>query len=192
MVSNAGTPRDFVELPSQIMENWAFRKEVLAVYAKHWKTGEQMPDALVQKIHNAEKFNQGFASVEYLAASYLDMNWHTLTSAPALPPGEFEKEAMKKIGMMPEILPRYRSSYFQHIFSGGYSSGYYSYIWSEVLDSDAFAAFVERGIFDKETATSFRKNILERGGTEDAAEMYRKFRGRDPIVQPLLEKRGLN
>ncbi len=191
--SLAGVPRDFVELPSQIMENWVLEPEVLKVYAKNWKTGEVMPAELVEKIKQAGTFNQGFASVEYLAASYLDMSWHTLRDTKGVGANTFEKAALAKIGLIPEIVSRYRSPYFAHIFGGGggYSAGYYSYIWSEVLDSDAFQAFKERGLFDKATATSFRKNILERGGTEDAAAMWLAFRGREPSVEPLLIKRGL-
>jgi peptidyl-dipeptidase Dcp len=189
--SLSSVPRDFVELPSQIMENWALEPEVLNLYAKHWKTGRTIPDELVAKIRKAEKFNQGFATVEYLAASFLDMDWHTLAEARELDAVSFEKASLEKIRMMPEIIVRYRSPYFQHIFSGGYSAGYYSYIWSEVLDSDAFQAFKERGLFDPATANSFRANILEKGGTLDAMEMYKAFRGREPSVAPLLQKRGL-
>ncbi len=193
--SLGGVPRDFVELPSQIMENWALEPEVLKVYAKHWKTGQVIPDELLAKIKKAERFNQGFATVEYLAASYLDMNWHTLKEAKEVEPRAFEKAALDKIQLMPEIISRYRSPYFQHIFAGslgGYSAGYYSYIWSEVLDSDAFQAFKEKGLFDPATAKSFRTNILEKGGTMEAMDMYKAFRGREPSVAPLLEKRGLN
>ncbi|HOL71899.1 MAG TPA: M3 family metallopeptidase [Bryobacteraceae bacterium] len=183
-------PRDFVELPSQIMENWAFEPEVLKVYARHYKTGEVIPQDLVKKIQDSKKFNQGFATVEYLAASLLDMDWHTITGE-APDAAAFEKASLEKMRMMPEIVVRYRSPYFQHIFSGGYAAGYYSYIWSEVLDSDAFQAFKEKGLFDKATAAAFRKEILERGGTGDAMEMYKRFRGRAPSVEPLLERRGL-
>ncbi len=191
--SLASVPRDFVELPSQIMENWAMEPEVLKVYAKHWKTGEVIPDELVAKIRKAGTFNQGFATVEYLAASYLDMDWHTLTEAKEVDAAAFEKQALAKIHMMPEIIVRYRSPYFAHIFGGGggYSAGYYSYIWSEVLDSDAFQAFKEKGLFDPATAKSFRTNILERGGTDDAMKLWMNFRGRKPSVEPLLVKRGL-
>jgi len=192
--SLGGVPRDFVELPSQIMENWALEPEVLRVYAKHYKTGQVIPDELLAKIKKAEKFNQGFATVEYLAASFLDMDWHTLKEAKEVNPLSFEKASLGKIHMMPEIVVRYRSPYFQHIFAGslgGYSAGYYSYIWSEVLDSDAFQAFKEKGLFDPATAKSFRTNILEKGGTMEAMDMYKAFRGREPSVEPLLEKRGL-
>jgi len=183
-------PRDFVELPSQIMENWVLEPEVLKVYAKHWKTGEVIPEALVRKITDARKFNQGFATVEYLAASLLDMDWHTLTGPFEADAAAFERIALARMGMPQEIVPRYRSTYFQHIFSGGYSAGYYSYIWSEVLDSDAFQAFKEKGIFDPATARAFR-TLLEKRGSEDPMKLYVAFRGREPSVEPLLEKRGL-
>ena len=189
--SLAAVPRDYVELPSQIMENWALAPEVLRVYAKHWKTGQPMPDELIAKIKKAEKFNQGFATVEYLAASFLDMDWHTMTESKEVDANAFEKSALDKIHLMPEIVTRYRSPYFAHIFSGGYSAGYYSYIWSEVLDSDAFQAFKEKGLFDPATAKAFRKEILEPGGTREAMDMFKAFRGRTPSVEPLLEKRGL-
>jgi peptidyl-dipeptidase Dcp len=188
--SQGTTPRDFVELPSQILENWATEPEVLKVYAHHWKTGEVIPDSLVTRLKNARKFNQGFATVEYTAASLLDMRWHTLDAKPR-DAAAFEAATLKSIGMPHEIVPRYRSTYFQHIFSGAYSSGYYSYLWSEVLDADGFRAFREHGIFDPATARSFRANILEKGGSEDAMDLYRRFRGREPSVDPLLERRGL-
>jgi peptidyl-dipeptidase Dcp len=184
-------PRDFVELPSQIMENWALDPEVLPLYAKHYKTGEPMPKELLDKIDNAKLFNQGFETVEYLAASFLDMDWHTLTESAERDVVDFERESLKKIGLIPEIESRYQSTNFQHIFSGGYSSGYYSYIWAEVLDADAFEAFRERGLFDRETATSFRKNVLEKGGSEDVMVLYKRFRGAEPKVDALLKKRGL-
>jgi peptidyl-dipeptidase Dcp len=189
--SLGSVPRDFVELPSQIMENWALEPQVLKTYARHWQTGEPIPDELIAKIKAAERFNQGFATVEYLAASFLDMKWHTLADVKDLEATAFEKTALDKIGLIPQIVSRYRSPYFQHIFSGGYSAGYYSYIWSEVLDADAFQAFKDKGIFDAGTARSFRTDILEKGNTADAMEMYKAFRGREPSVQPLLEKRGL-
>ncbi len=190
-LSGTEVPRDFVELPSQIMENWVTEPEVLKSFAKHYQTGEPIPDELIEKIKKASKFNQGFATVEYLAASFLDMDWHTLTDTTLQDAHEFENNSMKKIGLIPEIVVRYRSPYFRHIFSGGYSSGYYSYIWAEVLDSDAFQAFKENGLFDRKTASKFRKYILSRGGTEDPMEMYKKFRGREPKIEPLLKKRGL-
>ena len=184
-------PRDFVELPSQIMENWATEPEVLKTYARHYQTGEVIPLELVNKIEQAGKFNQGFATVEYLAASYLDMDWHTLAEPKEPDVTAFEDASMAKIGMPREIVPRYRSPYFRHIFAGGYSAGYYAYIWAEVLSADAFQAFKEKGIFDPVTARSFRTNVLERGGSEEAMTLYQRFRGREPSVEPLLEKRGL-
>ena len=192
--SLAGTsvPRDFVELPSQIMENWAADPEVMKSYAKHFETKEAIPDALIEKMQDAGTFDQGFATVEYLAASLLDMSYHSATAPITDQASDFEKNAMSKIGLIDAIIPRYRSTYFQHIFSGGYSAGYYSYIWSEVLDSDAFAAFKEKGLYDQGTAASFRNNILEKGGTGDPAEMYKKFRGADPDPIHLMKKRGLN
>ncbi|WP_164109717.1 MULTISPECIES: M3 family metallopeptidase [Sphingobacterium] len=192
--SLAGTSvsRDFVELPSQIMENWAADPEVLKTYAKHYKTGEAIPDSLIAKMDKAGTFDQGFATTEYVSASLLDMNYHATTSPITDNANAFEKAAMVKIGLIDAIIPRYRSTYFQHIFSGGYSAGYYAYIWAEVLDSDAYAAFKEKGLFDQATAESFRKNILERGGTGDPAELYRAFRGKDPDPVHLMKKRGLN
>lgn len=192
--SLAGTnvSRDFVELPSQIMENWAAEPEVLKMFAKHYKTGEVIPDALIEKMTNAGTFDQGFATTEYLAASLLDLQYHTIEKPITTDLNTFELSGMKNIGLTDAIIPRYRSTYFSHIFSGGYSAGYYSYIWSEVLDSDAFDAFKSTTLFNPEKAKSFRENILEKGGTEDPAELYRKFRGADPKIEPLLKKRGLN
>src|SRR5690606_7863915 len=199
MLSGTSVPRDFVELPSQIMEHWAFEPEMLALYAKHYETGEVIPTELVKKLDEASKFNQGFQTVEYLAASLLDMAYHTLEYPASANTGsvwfnvpEFEKEAMDRIGLIDEIAPRYRSTYFQHIFAGGYSAGYYSYIWSEVLDSDAFATYKESGdIFDRDIATKFRKSVLEKGGTAEPMELYKDFRGREPEVKYLLKNRGL-
>jgi len=194
-LSGTAVPRDFVELPSQVMENWCFEPEVLKQYAKHYKTGEIIPEELVKKINKAGHFNQGFANVEYLAASLLDMDYHTITAAKELNAKEFEKASMKKYGLIDEIVPRYKSSYFNHIFSrpDGYSSGYYSYIWAAVLDADAYQAFVESGnLFNKETAKKFRNFVISRGGTDDAMEMYKRFRGKEPTVDALLKKRGLN
>jgi peptidyl-dipeptidase Dcp len=187
----AGFPRDFVEVPSQIMENWAFEPEVLKLYAKHYKTGEVIPAALVEKIEKSAQFNQGFITVEYLAACFLDMDWHTLTTTTEQDANAFEKASMDKIKLLPEIPPRYRSPYYTHVFSGGYSAGYYAYIWSEVYDKDAFQAFVEKGnLFDPATAKAFR-TILEQGGTVDAMTAYKTFRGKDASVEPLLKARGL-
>ncbi|MFC2166723.1 M3 family metallopeptidase [Acidobacteriota bacterium] len=191
-LSGTAVSRDFVELPSQIMENWALHPDVLKMYAKHYETGESIPQELIDKIKNAGHFNQGFITVEYLAASFLDMDWHTLSEAEERDALEFEQASLDKIGLIPEIISRYRSYYFNHIFSGGYSSGYYSYIWAEVLDADAFEAFQETSLFDKATADSFRKNILAVGGTEDPMTLYKRFRGAEPTVKPLLKKRGLN
>ena len=191
-LSGTNVARDFVELCSQIMENWASEPEVLRSYAKHYQTNEPIPEELIEKIQRSGKFNQGFETVEYLAASFLDMDWHTLTEAVELDPITFENKSMAKIGLIPEIVSRYRSPYFQHIFSGGYASGYYSYIWAEVLDADAFQAFKETGLFDRQTAQAFRDNILAAGGTEDPMVLYKRFRGADPKIEPLLERRGLN
>jgi len=182
---------DFVELPSQIMENWAIEPEMLKLYARHYETGEPIPDELIEKIQKAKNFNEGFRSVEYLAACYLDMNWHVLTEPPEDTVAGFEKKALDKIGLIPEIVVRYRSPYFAHIFSGTYySAGYYSYIWSAVLDADAFEAFKETSLFDKETAASFRKNILSRGGAEDPNTLYVRFRGAKPDTKALLKRKG--
>jgi len=191
-LSGTSVSRDFVELPSQIMENWAADPQVLKLYAKHYQTGEAIPDELIAKLERAGTFDQGFATVEYLAASLLDMDYHTQTAPITTDATAFEQASMAKYGLIDEIIPRYRSTYFQHIFSGGYSAGYYSYIWAEVLDSDAFAAFKEKGLFDKATAASFRSNILERGGTEKPAVLYRTFRGADPDPVHLMKKRGLD
>jgi peptidyl-dipeptidase Dcp len=167
---------------------------VLKSYARHYETGAAIPDDLIQKIKSAEKFNKGFETMEYLAAAFLDMDWYTLSGEPRLDATAFEKASMDRIHLMPEVGVRYRSPYFRHIFSVpyDYSSGYYSYIWSQMLDADAFEAFKENGLFDEATATSFRSNILERGCTMDATEMYVQFRGREPSVDPLLERRGLH
>lgn len=190
-LTGTSVPRDFVELPSQIMENWAAEPEVLKLYAKHYQTGNVIPQELIDKLQKSKYFNQGFETVEYLAASFLDMGYHNLKEVNFSDVPEFEKRILTQTGLIPEITSRYRSTYFNHIFSGGYSSGYYSYIWAAILDADAFEAFREKGLFDKETATAFRKNILERGGTEDPMVLYRKFRGTEPDIQPLLRRRGL-
>ncbi len=181
---------DFSELPSQIMEHWAVDPTVMRHYAKHYQTGEAIPDALIEKITNSDHFNQGFATVEYLAASLLDMKYHTLTEATDLDVVAFETEYFNSIGLIPEIVSRYRSSYFGHII-GGYAAGYYGYIWCGVLDNDAFEAFTETSLFDQATAHKFRTAILERNGTADFMEMYLDFRGREPAIEPLLRKRGL-
>ena len=191
-LSGTAVPRDFVEMPSQIMENWASEPEVMKAYFTHYKTGEAIPDALIEKIQKSGKFNAGFAISEYTAAAYLDMAWHTITEPFTGDVNTFETEQMNKIGLINEIVVRYRSTYFSHIFAGGYSAGYYAYMWAEVIDADAFQAFTEAGIFDKATAKSFRENILSRGGTEDAMELYKKFRGREPKIEAYLERKGLN
>ncbi len=190
-LSGTNVPRDFVEFPSQVLENWMSEPEVLRLYARHVETGEVIPDELIRRIKAAERLGQGFATVEYLAACYLDLAWHTLAGPPALAPEAFERREMERIGMLGEILPRYRSTYFRHIFGGGYSAGYYSYIWAEVLDADAFEAFRKAGLFDPETARRYRR-LLSQGGTRPGMELYREFRGRDPEIEPLLARRGLS
>ncbi len=185
-------PRDGVELPSQIMENWALEPELLTTYARHYQTDVVIPAGLVEKIRASTLFNQGFATVEYLAASILDMGWHEMREPqPGVDVDQFETRSMAAINLIPEIVPRYRSTYFNHIFSGGYSAGYYVYIWAEQLDADAFEAFKEKGLFDKATAQSFRKNILEKYGALDLMTQYKIFRGAEPMIEPLLKRRGL-
>jgi len=189
--TGTATPRDFVEFPSQVMENWMLQPEVLAMFAKHYKTGEVIPQELVNKIQAASKFNQGFATTEYMAATLLDLNWHSLEDSEIRDTAKFEQDALKEWGLIGEIDPRYRSTYFAHIFSGGYSAGYYSYIWSDVFGADAFAAFEENGIFDQKTAKAFRQHILSSGGSDNALNLYRKFRGKEASIEPLLRSRGL-
>lgn len=191
--SMAGTSvaRDFVELPSQIMENWAAEPAVLKMYARHYKTGELIPEALIQKLEQSATFDQGFATTEYLAASLLDLDYHTQMGEIQEDANTFEKKSMEKIGLISSIIPRYRTTYFQHIFSGGYSAGYYSYIWSGVLDTDAFSVFKSTDLFNQEKAKSFRENILEKGNTVDPMELYKRFRGSEPKIDALLRKRGL-
>ena len=189
----AGVPRDFVELPSQVMEHWVFEPEVLKVYAKHYQTGEVIPQELVDKIVKSSKYGQGFATVEYLAASLLDMDYHTLKEQlPGMDIEAFEAEAMNKRGLIRQIPPRYRTTYFGHTMEGGYTAGYYSYIWAEVLDADAFEAYKETGdIFNPEVASKFRKYVLTPGGIDDAMDMYKNFRGKEPGIEPLLKNRWL-
>jgi peptidyl-dipeptidase Dcp len=183
-------PSDFVELPSQLNEHWATEPAVLKMYAKNYKTGELIPDELVKKITNSGYFNQGFANVEVLAASMLDMAYHTLQAPVNIDIQSFEKDYFTKIGLIPEIVSRYRTTYFAHI-ADGYDAGYYCYTWAAVLDNDAFEAFKEKGIFDQATAQSYRKNILEKDGTMDAMQMFVNFRGREPKIEPLLKNTGL-
>ena len=204
-VAGTSVARDFVELPSQIMENWAFQPEVLATYARHYETGEVIPAELVAKIEAAGNFNQGFMTTELAAAAILDLKWHMLESLPVISSDspvisseveksfveEFEAQACAEMGLIDQIIPRYRTTYFAHIFSGGYSAGYYSYLWAEVLDKDAFELFMEKGIFDPETAKSFRQNILEMGGSDEPMDLYRRFRGADPDPAALTRARGL-
>lgn len=191
-LGGTSVPRDFVEFGSQIMENWMGEPEVLRMYAKHYETGEVIPDGLVDKLQESATFNQGFVTVEFIAAAFLDMAWHTLEGPAEMDARTFEQAEMDRVGLIEEIIPRYRSTYYNHIFSGGYSAGYYAYLWAEVLDKDAFQAFVEAGdLFDPATAKSLRENILSRGGTLPGMEMYVNFRGREPSIQALLEARGL-
>jgi len=181
---------DFVELPSQIMEHWVTEPELLNVYARHYETGEPIPAELVSKLEKSKYFNQGFINTELLAASLLDIAYYTLEAPAVVDVQSFEKDFFNKIGLIPEIVSRYRSTYFLHIIDG-YDSGYYSYTWAAVLDNDAFEAFREKGVFDRATAESFRRNILEKDGTMDAMQMYVNFRGREPQIEPLLKNRGL-
>ncbi|MEZ5083242.1 MAG: M3 family metallopeptidase [Bacteroidales bacterium] len=190
-LSGTAVSRDFVELPSQIMENWAAEPTVLQSYAKHYETGEPIPQDLIDKLQASSHFNQGFTTVEFTAAAYLDMAWHTLTVPEEKDVIVFETETMEKIGLIPEIVVRYRSPYFAHIFAGGYSAGYYAYQWAEVLDADAFEAFKETGIFNQETAKAFRENILEKGGTDDPMKLYIQFRGAEPSTDAMLKRKGL-
>lgn len=187
------SPVDFVELPSQIMENWASHPEVLKMYAKHYQTGEAIPDELIQKITNSQYFNKGFETVEYLAAAILDMDWHTINNVDEIDVNKFEKENLDAIGLINEVASRYQSTNFNHIFGGdGYSTGYYGYYWAAVLDADAFGAFLENGLFDQATAESFRSNILEKSGSDDPMKLYIKFRGREPKTDALIQRLGFN
>ncbi len=191
-VSGTSVARDFVELPSQIMEHWVLEPEVLNVYAKHYQTGEVIPAEIIEKLDKAGKFNMGFTTVEFLAAALLDMEYHVLADTADINVREFEKKVLDKYGLIPEIKPRYRSTYFNHIWNSGYAAGYYSYYWSEMLDADAFLAFKETGdIFNRDIASKFEKEILSRGGSRDPLEMYIAFRGKEPGIDALLENRGL-
>ncbi|MEM9051346.1 MAG: M3 family metallopeptidase [Bacteroidota bacterium] len=193
-MSGTSGPRDFTEFPAQLLEHWASEPEILKSFATHYETGEVMPDELIEKLLKASKFNQGFANTEYLAASILDMDWHTLTADAGLKDADaFEEATMERIGIIDEIVPRYRSTYFAHIFAGGYAAGYYSYVHSAVLDSDGFEAFKESGdVFNPELAARLRENVYEKGSTEEAMELYKKFRGREPSIDALLKVRGLD
>lgn len=189
--TSGSVARDFVELPSQIMENWAAEPEVIKVYAKHYKTGESIPDELIEKLEKSGTFNQGFITGEYVAASLLDLDYHAPENPVIDDVNAFEKASMDKIGLIPEFIPRYRSTYFSHIFAGGYSAGYYVYIWAAVLDTDAFDAFKQSGdIFNKEYAAKFR-TLLEKCGSDEGMVIYENFRGQAPSKEPLLRKRGL-
>jgi peptidyl-dipeptidase Dcp len=191
-LSGTNVTRDFVELPSQVMENWASEPEVLKMYAKHYKTGEVIPDELIAKLEASATYGQGFINTELLAASFLDMDYYTLTTPTKINVIEFENNAMKNLGLIPEIISRYRSPYFKHIFTTGYDAGYYSYTWAAVLDADAFEAFKETGnLFDKATADRFRTFVLEKGNTQDPMDLYVSFRGKKPDIKPLLRNRGL-
>lgn len=189
-ISGTNVVRDFVELPSQINEHWATEPDVLKMYAKHYQTGEVIPDSIIDKILKQKTFNQGFMTTELLAAAILDMNLHNLTDVKNLDVISYEKEAMDKLGLIAEIAPRYRTTYFNHII-GGYAAGYYSYLWANVLDNDAFEAFKENGIFDKATADLFRYNVLEKGNSEDPMVLYKNFRGAEPQLEPMLKNRGM-
>lgn len=190
-LSGTSVVRDFVELPSQIMENWCFEPQVMKTYAKHYQTGQVMPAALMEKIQRAGTFNQGFVMTELLSAAILDMDYHTLKNADNLDVNAFEKASLERMGMIPEIIVRYRSTNFSHIFGGGYAAGYYSYTWAEVLDADAYQAFVETGdIYNKEVAESFRRNILEKGDSDEAMKLYLTFRKKEPNPSALFIKRG--
>jgi peptidyl-dipeptidase Dcp len=173
------------------MENWMSEPEVLKMFARHYETGEVIPQEMVDKITASSRFNQGFITVEYMAAAYLDMKYHTQIPPVEVEPHRFEREVMGQLELIPEILSRYRSTYFQHIFAGGYAAGYYGYLWSEVLDADAFQAFKETSLFDAETAQAFREHILSTGGTRPGMELYKAFRGREPDIKALLARRGL-
>ena len=190
-LSGTAVTRDYVEFPSQMMENWAREPEVIKTFAKHYITGETIPDELLEKISEAGTFNEGFETSEYVAAAHLDMAFH-MEKDSIEDIDAFEDETLKNLGLIPEIESRYRSTYFGHIFAGGYSSGYYSYLWTEVLEADAFEAFKQNGLYHKETADKLKKYVYSSGNTKDLMEQYVKFRGKEPDIQPLLEKRGLN
>ena len=190
-LSGTNVPRDFVEMPSQLMENWCYEPEMMRSYAKHYLTGEVIPDSLIESLQRAKTFNQGFVMTELLSATILDMDYHLVTTTDSIDVEAFEKASMERMGMIPQIIVRYRSTNFSHIFTTGYEAGYYSYTWAAVLDADVFAAFKETGdIFNHEVATSLRRNILERGYTDDPMTLYVNFRGRQPDPKNLLRKKG--
>ena len=190
-LSGTSVKRDYVEFPSQMMENWAIQPEVLASYAKHYQTNEIIPQELITKITNAAKFNQGFATTEYVAASYLDMAWH-MEEQQIEDANRFEQETLNELGLISQIATRYRSTYFSHIFAGGYSMGYYSYLWTEVLEADAFVPFSEKGIFHKETADKLKKYVYSSGNSDDLMTQYIRYRGSEPNIEALLKKRGFD
>ena len=194
--SGVDGPRDYTEFPAQILEHWASQESVLADYATHTETGDVIPGDLIQKMRNASTFNQGFKTTEFIAASLLDLAWHRLTpeeAAEITDARAFEREVLEGYGILPEIEPRYRTQYFAHIFAGGYSAGYYAYLWSEILDADGFTAFQEAGdIYDPELAKRLKTWVYEAGGLREADELYRNFRGKDPEIEPLLRIRGLD
>ncbi|MGB5721911.1 MAG: M3 family metallopeptidase, partial [Woeseiaceae bacterium] len=194
LFSGVDGPRDYTEFPAQILEHWTAEPEMLAIYARHYASGEVIPAELVERMRIASNFNQGFATTEFIAASLLDLRWHMLTpeeAAAITDARAFEKKVLDEYGLIDEIEPRYRSQYFSHIFAGGYSAGYYAYLWSEILDADGFAAFKQaEDIFDPETAARLKKWVYEAGGLREADELYRNFRGQDPSIEPLLEGRG--
>ncbi len=194
MFSGVDGPRDYTEFPAQILEHWASEPEMLALYARHYASGDVIPEELVERMRVAANFNQGFKTTEYIAASLLDLRWHMLTFEEAMQVTDaraFEEEVLSEYGLIDEIEPRYRSQYFNHIFASGYSAGYYAYLWSEILDADGFAAFKQaENIFDPETAARLKKWVYESGALREADELYRNFRGQDPSIEPLLEGRG--
>jgi len=189
----SGVPRDFVELPSQVMEHWVFEPELLKEYAKHYETNEVIPAELIEKLDKSGKYGQGFATTEYLAASLLDMDFHVLKEVhEGADVMKFEETVLGERGLLKQIPSRYRTTYFNHTMGGGYTAGYYSYIWAEVLDADAYQAYKETGdIFNQEVAAKFREYVLTPGGIDDAMDMYKNFRGKEPNTEPLLKNRGL-
>ena len=190
-LSGTNVARDFVELPSQFMENFAFEKEWLDTWASHYETGEKIPDEIISKIKEASTYNEGYACFRQLGFGFLDMAWHTITNPVEMEIIDFEIAAMEKTELFPIIEGSNMSASFAHIFSGGYAAGYYGYKWAEVLDADAFSYFAENGIFNREISTFFRKNILEKGGTDKPLDLYVRFRGKEPSIDALLKRSGL-